>query len=254
MLGMVSLVLSLVACEPEQIEVPRELTQSEIDALCQPKVEEQTDALTEAQTKVATLERTAAEQEGKVREMEEKMARNAEAGKAQREELARLKAELAETKEKLAQAEAEKQVLLTDLRQTKEELATRTEERDVAREDALANRWQAFMNDSQLEICEKGNRKKMGNCREAVAASLGTDARRDRFAHCIRSAQAQPTVRELDNGQQLPEFSEMMDEEVKQVKGWYIAFCDPTLPERSDAPLSEGHLPSKNPAAADADG
>ena len=53
----------------------------------------------------------------------------------------------------------------------------------------------------------------------------------------------------------VPKLKKMMDEEVKQVKGWYITFCDPTLPERADAPLSEQHLPSsKAPAAADADG
>src|SRR5689334_19089452 len=89
----------LAGGEPEQVQVPRELTQAEIDDLCKPKVVEQQDQLTAGQDKVATLERSAAEQEGKVGEMEAKMAKNAEAGKAQRPELERLKAEHAATKE-----------------------------------------------------------------------------------------------------------------------------------------------------------
>ncbi|MCA9494339.1 MAG: hypothetical protein KC621_30645, partial [Myxococcales bacterium] len=91
--------------------------------------------------------------------------------------------------------------------------------------------------------CEKGNRKKMGNCREAVLASLSTDTRQSKFAHCIRSGQAQPVVHERQGNGDLPDFSEMLNEEEKLVKGWYVEFCDPTLPERDDAPLSEGHLP-----------
>ncbi|MCB9688427.1 MAG: hypothetical protein H6738_20805 [Alphaproteobacteria bacterium] len=242
---MTLLLAMLVGCEtePEIREVLRDPTPDELQALCAPELAETKDELGMAQTKVAQLERTAAEKEGQVRELEERIARGAEAGKAQRAELERLKAELATTKEALAQAEVEKQRLLTDLKQTQQDLAVRTNERDVAREDALANRWQAFLNDAQLEICEKGNRKKMGNCREAVLASLSSDARQGKFSHCIRSGQAQPVVHERQGNADLPDFSEMLNEDEKLVKGWYVEFCDPTLPERDDAPLSEGHLP-----------
>lgn len=240
----------------EQVEVPRDPTADELSAACAPAVEAVADELTTAQTRVADLERESAERAAKVNELEDRIARGAEAGKALRAELAEAKAALAETQERLRIAEQEKERLLVELTETKQELAetqvelveTR-EERDFAREDALANRWSAFLLDAQIEICEKGNRKKLGACRETVLATLSGDARRDRFAHCIRSGQAQPMVHELVKDAALPQYGEMIDEEAKQTKGWYVEYCDPTLPERADAPLAENHLPATAPNA-----
>jgi chromosome segregation ATPase len=254
LLGLALPAVGLTGCgEPEKIEVLREPTDAEIQARCG-AIEQVKDELTAAQTKVADLERQAAEKEGKVKELESRIAKGAKAGGEMRQELERLKLELADTKQKLAVAEAEKERLLVELTDTKEELAETKEElvetkeqRDQAREDALYNRWQKFLAASQLEICDKGNRKKLGGCREAVTAALAIKARQDKFAHCIRSAQAQPMVHELQKDAALPQYAEMMDEEVKQVKGWYVEFCDPTLPEKEDAQLAEKHLePSAN--------
>jgi peptidoglycan hydrolase CwlO-like protein len=245
--------LGLTACQPEKVEVMRDPTDAEIAAKCAP-IEQMKDELTAAQTKVSTLEREAAEKEGKVRELEARISKGAKAGGEMRQELERLKLELADTKQKLAIAEAEKERVLVELTQTKEELAQTKEElvqtkeqRDQAREDALYNRWQKFLAAAQLEICDKGNRKKLGGCREAVTAALASKPRQDKFAHCIRSGQAQPLVHELEKDAKVPQYGEMMDEEIKQVKGWYVEFCDPTLPEKEDADLAEKHLePSAN--------
>lgn len=238
-----------------EVPVARAPTDAELSAACAPEVEPVQDELTQAQTRVAQLERDSAEKQARVNDLEARMARGAEVGKALRAELAQLKTELAETQEALRVAEEEKEVLLAELTETKVELeetkvelvATR-EQRDEAREDALYNRWTDFLKDSQLEICDKGNRKKLGNCRESVMATLAVDARRDAFAHCIRSGQAQPMVRELVKDAELPQFSEMIDEDTKQVKGWYVELCDPTLPERTDAPLAEGRIPQTSTA------
>ncbi len=83
-----------------------------------------------------------------------------------------------------------------------------------------------------------------GGCREAVQGTLMTNARRDKFAHCVRSGQAVPTVKELEKGVSLPDFSEMIDEEQKQTKGWYVMFCDPTLPEKTGGFLNEAPIPA----------
>ena len=77
-----------------------------------------------------------------------------------------------------------------------------------------------------------------------------TNARRDKFAHCVRSGQAVPTVARAREGRELPDFAEMIDEEQKQTKGWYVLFCDPTLPEKADGFLNEAALPKT--AARDA--
>jgi hypothetical protein len=230
--------------------VQRAPTEAELEAACAADLDAVEDDLGVAQAKVADLERTRVAQEQKVHELEATLRKGAVAGKALREELARTKAELAKTKEALAVAEEEKEQLLVELTttqaeldDTKVELAVTRHQRDEAREDAVYNRWQDFLHASQLEICDRGNRKKLGNCREAVWTALGDTERRDRFAHCIRSGQASPMVRELEKSSVLPEFSEMVNEDARQTKGWFVEFCDPTLPELADGALAEGRLP-----------
>ena len=230
------------------VEIPRAPTDAELEAACSPAVAAVNDELGAAQTKVAALEREKAVQERQVKDLEARIEKGAEAGQQLRAELARVKAELAETQEQLRIANEEKAQLLVELTQTQEELeATQVElvktqgERDEAREDALFNRWQDFLHTSQLEICEKGSRKKLGNCRDDVMASLAADEAR--FAHCIRSGQAEPAVHELAKNAGLPQYAEMMNEDAKTLKGWYVEFCDPTLPEIDGAPLAEGRLP-----------
>lgn len=227
----------------ETIEVTRPPTADEIAAAAaqmgQPA--EDADELAVAQDKVASLEREVATRERRVKELEAEMSKRAERGKEFVAQLNQLKSELASAKEQLTVAQAEKQQLLVQLMATEEELKVTTNQRDQAREDALYNRWTDFLKQAQLEICDKGNRKKLGNCRETVDAAL--QARQDKFAHCIRSGQEAPTVRERENNTELPAFAEMIDEEKKQTKGWMVLFCDPTLPERNDIPLAERHLP-----------
>ena len=225
------------------VEVPRDLTPEELAAACAADVEED-DELTTAQNRVAELERDVANRERRVRELEDQMASRNERGKEFVAELQRVKKELASAKEQLVAAEAEKKQLLDKLKQTEATLVVRTDERDRAREDALYNRWQDFLKNGKLEICDKGNRKKLGNCREVVNAALGTPERQAKFAHCIRSGQAAPILQERESkNSTLPSFSEWIGEDKKQTKGWMVIFCDPTLPERSDASLAESHLP-----------
>ena len=130
-----------------------------------------------------------------------------------------------------------------DISESDKEFLIKVEIPEVAKEDALANKWYRFLNDAQLEVCERGNRKKLGRCRETVEATVGTVSRRDRFAHCVRSGQAIPTVHELEKKAVLPDFAVMIDEEQKQTKGWYVLWCDPTLPELDDGQLETDRLP-----------
>ncbi|HHO51943.1 MAG TPA: hypothetical protein ENK18_13945 [Deltaproteobacteria bacterium] len=243
--------------ETTEIQVPRELTAAELAEACAPQLEETVGELEEAQNKVAFLEKEVDARDQRVKELEEESKRRPStssasgSGRNLARELAQAKADLAEAEEQLVIARAEKERLVIELTETKQELAVtkvKLDEQIVktehAKEDALVNKWYRFINESQLEICERGNRKKLGKCRETVQATLMTNTRRDRFAHCVRSGQAMPTVRELEKNGTLPDFSEMIDEEQKQTKGWYLLLCDPTLPERDDGFLNEEHLPS----------
>lgn len=234
--------------EKVEVRVPRDLTAAELAAACAPQVEETVNELEKAQTKVQQLEGEVQDRQARVEELE---ARMKSGGGSLRRELEQAKADLAEAREQLEIAEAEKERLVVELTQTKQKLAEtevaleeQVEKTELAKEDALTNKWYRFLNDAQLEICEKGNRKKLGRCRETVEENLMAPERRDKFAHCVRSGQAVPSVHELDKkATTMPDFSEMINEEAKQTKGWYVLFCDPTLPERDDGFLNEEHLP-----------
>ncbi len=233
-IGFVSGSSSTTVPEPELVEEIAEPVEEE------PPEE---DDLTVAQRQVAELERQVAERSRQVAELEAEMDRRADRGAAMAAELKDLKTSLANAKSNLKKAIAEKETLLRDLRMTEAQLQQAKNQRDIAREDALFNRWQDFLKGSQLEICDHGRRKKIERCRETALASLSTPDRRDRFAHCVRSGQAAPVIMELEKGAEMPDFSEMINEEERATRGWMLVYCDPTLPERKTGRLAERHLP-----------
>ncbi len=240
---------------------PRELTQAELQQLC--NEDETLTELEQAKDKIAFLEKEIDARNTRVKELEEAARTTSPqpsapsgtsgGGRNLSRELARAKADLAEALTELEAVKAEKELLLAELDQTKAELddtkVALTNQKKLtrrAKEDALVNKWYRFVNGSQLDICDKGNRRKLGRCREIVQDTLMTNTRRDRFAHCVRSGQATPTVLEVKNADELPTFAEMIDEEQKQTKGWAVLFCDPTLPE-GDGFLNEVPLPGGEP-------
>jgi hypothetical protein len=246
--------IGLVVKPAEVVEkqVPRELTAAELASACAPTVGETIDKLEKAEVRVKSLEQEVSDRNARVAELEANQKKPGGGGVSK--ELAQARKDLEEARAQLAVAQQEKAQLVVELTQTKEQLA-KTEQALVeqkelthdAREDALVNKYFRFVNDAQLEICEKGSRKKMGNCRADVQAALQTNTkRRDKFAHCVRSGQATPTVRELEKGQTLPDYTEWVNEEEKTTRGYYILFCDPTLPEKADGDLAEQHLPTGN--------
>jgi len=228
--------------------VARELTAAELAEVCAPQIEESVGELEDAQHKVQFLEQEVTARESRVTELEDEMKRRAQRGSSLVRELKQAKADLAEAQEQLTIALEEKERLVVELTETKQELAVtqvRLREQvgktERAKEDAMVNKWYRFINDSQLEICDRGNRKKLGNCRGVVQSTLVSTIRRNKFSHCVRSGQAVPSVLELEKNAALPNFAEMIDEAQKQTKGWYVLFCDPTLPEKDEA--STGNLP-----------
>lgn len=241
--------IGLVVKPAKEVEklVPRDLTAAELAAACAPTLEETVGKLEKAETKVQTLEREVNERNARVQELETAQKRSGGPSR----ELLQARKDLEEARAQLAIAQEEKAALMVELTATKQQLAVTEEALEEqkeltqdAREDALVNKFFRFVNDAQLEICEKGSRKKMGNCRTDVQAALQSNVRRDKFSHCVRSGQATPTVKEIEKGQTLPQFSEWVNEEEKTTKGYYVLFCDPTLPEKTDGDFSEQHLPS----------
>lgn len=210
--------------------VPRELTQAELEAACSPMVDKVVAELSQAQDKVTTLLDDVKTKEARVKELEAKAAKGAAAGAELRKELESARAELETVKEQLRVAIEEKEAILVELKKTVRALDVQKEETTVAKEDALDKGWDGFISQAQLDVCEKGGRKKMGKCREAVEAKL-TPGVRSKYTHCLRSGQEAPSLAELMKDETLPEFAQYLDQEDKITKDWYIRLCDPSLPE-----------------------
>ncbi len=233
-----------------RVEVPRDLSADELLAACAPQVEEKAEELATANTKVSRLENDVRAKEARVAELEGDIAKRNERGavisnelKAARAELESLRTQLATALQEKAVLEEELKITVAKLEDTETKLVEQTAATERAKEDALVNKFERFKNAAQLEICEKGGRKKMGKCREAVLGYLGTDAIRDKFAHCVRSGSAMPSVHEMtEKNGTLPDYSQWMNQDDKIVKDWYLLSCDPTLPER-DGFLNEQALP-----------
>ncbi len=226
---------------PTVVEVARDLTNEELDAICAPKVDEAVaeaaDTIEDAEEKVRTLEAEVSSQQDQVEALEAEMSRRSVRGRELVEELERARSELVALETRLEHAIQEKEALVVDLRKTEEALEDQTEQTELARGDARDYRWRSFVRDAQLEICERGGRRRMGRCRETVTAALGP-AVREHFEHCLRAGQEMPSLEEAERGQdELPEFSQWVDDDMRLTRGWYIRLCDPTLPEAED-PLS----------------
>ena len=106
----------------------RDLTDDEIDGMCKPFLTDTLAELSEAQTKVTSLESEVEVKQARVTELEEAMKRGAVAGKALRAELAAAKKELEEVKAQLAVAIEEKEQALVKLEETVEQLRATEDE------------------------------------------------------------------------------------------------------------------------------
>jgi hypothetical protein len=193
---------------------------------CQPLEGSEKQMLDEAQTKVESLKTEIQAKEVEVARLEKKAKENV----VLKKELDAKKAELVDLRSKLEVAEKEKADLEQKLQVAVQETSAARSERDMARGETIDVKWNEFKAQAALAICEKGNRKKLGNCREAVAATM-TPERETRFRECISKKQAVPQLRELEKDQKLPTFAEWLNKDSKFTKGWYVLFCDPTLPE-----------------------
>ena len=223
--------------EELEVEVPRDLTQEELEIACLPLMRETATTLEDAQGKVATLESQVRTKEEEVIRLEGEMSRRSTRGRELIRELDQAKRQLAALEEELNIALEEKAELLVALEESQQELkVTRVklreqkEETHVAKEDALEQRWSTFLGRSQLEVCERGTRNRLGKCREAIEEAFGPEIRA-RFKHCVRSNQAFPEVKEIERKQELPAYGVWIDQDNRITRDWYVLFCDPNLPE-----------------------
>jgi chromosome segregation ATPase len=200
-----------------------------------------------AAQKVVDLEGAVSKKAEEVSVLELKVKKAKGQSAALKKELEAKQAELAELHVQLDEARAEAETLRQDLSVSREETRSAQAETRVSRGETTEARWQGFKSDVVLSVCEKGNRKKLSECRDEVREMLDSK-RAARFKQCVGSRQAQPRLVRVDEKEkdpELPRWSEWLSQESKFTQNkWYVVFCDPTLPEASfsDGPEDEGDL------------
>ena len=218
----------LTAPEPEPLKlepqiIQKELSADELAALCEPEFKDERQTLIDAQAKVKTLQSDLDSKEKEVAQPPAEtpvmeaidVVKMVLVGKINKEIVARKKAEL---------------------------LA------DHFKNESTENLWSSFGNNAKVELCDRGSRRRHDKCHEAVEAVL-TPALKERFKVCVDSYQAVPVLRRLDKKEALPPYSEQLPEDNKFTdNGWYILFCDPTLPEASANPTGAGDAEAAAPA------
>lgn len=229
----------------KRVEVPRDLTQKELEEVCAPFIIEKDDEVQAVQAKMVVLAKDLKEKKERLEALEAEAAQRKERGAAFTAELEKARRELADLKAELESVKAERDQLVEDLKKTivqLEEAEARAEreaeQKELYKADALINKWKHFKSQSTVEICDHGGRKKMGKCREKVDAVLD-DATWSQFKHCVLAGQEPPSVRLLEKDQTPPQFSRYVDQEDKITKDYVILLCDPSLPE-ADLEHEEG--------------
>ncbi|RME21750.1 MAG: hypothetical protein D6798_17425 [Deltaproteobacteria bacterium] len=228
--------------EPQVVEkekiVQQELSDEELLAMCEEISPDERSRLMGAQRRVEDLEALLAEKEAALAELKSATEADESRRRAAAKQWKQMEAEIEQLKAERDAAIAEREELREELKQTLKELdrqivraETFKKKAKKYKRESTENSWLAFVNGAKVEICDKGSRKRHEKCHEAVDAALGPSVR-EKYATCVNTYQATPVLKQAEKGEELPAFAEWLPDDNKFTrKGWYIIFCDPTLPE-----------------------
>lgn len=149
-----------------------------------------------------------------------------------------IRAQLRAREGALERANADRQRLRKEIAVLSSELQVTERLLENAREDAIYNRWVAFLEGAKNTVCGKYARNKSDRCRAAVKSALLNPSNRERFAYCLRSRQPEPIVSRLPRGELPPSHADMIDDTDRTTRDWMVVFCDETLPIDPDGPLA----------------
>lgn len=236
---------------PTPVEVLRNVSLAELQTACEPVVADQKTQLAKVKDELTALREEVARKEAEVQSLrgaaERQGSRPASAdGRDYSAELQAAKEALAEAKLKIQMLEQVRDELVEQLTRTQERLQVvetdlqeqvaisgmLRDENGRLHDELVVQQWYGFVTNTQLDICERGGRKKTEDCRLSVVGEISTIKRE--FVHCVRSGQATPSAHELQKGEKLPLYARMMNQDDKHLQSWYVQLCDPTLPERED--------------------
>jgi len=233
----------VVVIPPPEV-IKEELTETELRALAEDLIASEQDRARTAIERVQTLQEELAFKEAEL----QKFRKAKEQGAARSNQL---KEEIAFLRVQLASAEEERDTLRKELKQTIKELdfqvvQTKKFKRKAKRYkmESTTNLWSAFLANSKVKICDRGSRKRHEKCHESVEQALSSQMR-GRFTVCVDTYQSVPVLKQSLRDEPLPRYAARLNEDNKFTKkGWYILFCDPTLPEAGDKDLEGDDIPT----------
>lgn len=229
----------------DEVGAPREYTSEELQIACLPYMRRTATSLEEAQTRVNALEIQIRSKQVEIDSLEQRMTSDGQGPRTVASALEGAQRELQGLRARLDDAIGEKAALLLTLARTERELdgtraelaekqiqLARSSAREVeAREATFEQTWQTFRTTAQLQVCESGNEARLGQCREIVAEVVAPFV--VRFKDCLRSGAAIPELRKAARPDDRPPgiSASLETPEEPLTRGWYVAFCDPDLPE-----------------------
>lgn len=226
-----------IVTEPQIIK--QELTEEEMLAFCDDQIQPERKKVEDAHAKVLELQAELDAREAELTQMkaqdEKDDARRAVAAKKWKE----MEAEIETLKADLETAEIERDEAMSALKTTVIALEKQIKETEKQkqraehfREESQVNLWSSFVAESKVSICGWGTPGRLDKCQSAVDEALAGEFK-DRFMECVDSYQSTPILHQQeDRKAPLPLYAEPLNEDSRFTKrGWYIQFCDPTLPE-----------------------
>ena len=246
---------TVITTELQVEEKEQELTEEELARLCAGNVQEHKDGILDLQKKVKGLQSTLEEKEKELDTLriESEKSNTPQISKRQQE----LESELATLRVQLAATEQERDSLRTELKQTITKLDSQIRETKKYKSKAkkykrrsVENLWKAFVADAKVQGCDRGSRRRHEKCwAEFNSVMTEESPHRQRFMTCVNTYQAVPVLRKAKMFEKLPSFATWLSGEKKQgkfIKGWYILFCDPSLPTNTEDPdLGDEPQPTK---------
>lgn len=232
-----------------------EFTEEELARLCAGNVQEHKDGILDLQKKVKGLQSTLEEKEKELESLRVEGNDNATPQISKRQQ--ELESELATLRVQLAATEQERDALRTELKQTLTKLDTQIRETKKYKSKAkkykrrsVENLWKAFVADAKVQGCDRGSRRRHEKCWAAFNTVLTEESpHKQRFMTCVSTYQAVPVLRKAKLFEKLPSFATWLSGESnsgKFIKGWYILFCDPSLPTNIEDPeLNDRPEPTK---------
>lgn len=239
----------VVVMPPPEV-IKEELTEDELRELAEDLIMSEKDKAMSAQARVRTLQEELAAKEAELDGLRKKGKKDAEGNKKAR---SRLNDEISFLRVQLASAEAERDQLRKELKQTVRELDFQVAQSKKFKKKAkhykmesTANLWSAFVENAKNKICERRYIfGKPTKCYAKVKEVMGSSIRA-KFTRCVDTYQSVPVLKKkAKKSEKMPKYSTALPKDNKWTKkGWYIMFCDPTLPEAADRDLEGDDVPT----------